>query len=72
MVQFMKPKKAKMLFHGFGCVSEETWPVLSETAQTITLHTDDEKSKCKQFNKKTGKCLNDTTDFGCWRTLKLK
>ena len=72
----MKIKKgdtAIMLFHCAGVVSEEEQEVLAvHKDNTITLLTDDDARKCKRFSLKDGSCLNDTTDFGCWRTLKLK
>lgn len=65
--------KATMLFHGFGLVSKEVKEVLAVNKDgSITLETDDDPARCKRFDAKTGACLNDTTDFGCYRTLKVK
>lgn len=59
-----------MLFHGFGVISEETHTVIAVDGNIVTLNTDENEDRCKKFDVKTLVCLNDTTDFGCYRTLK--
>jgi hypothetical protein len=60
-------KEVTMYFHLAGVVSEEVLPVHEETEKTISLKDDD---TIWQFDKKTGKCLNDNTAFGAKRTIK--
>ena len=56
-----------MLFHGFGLTSEEDCEVVwvSEDGSQVGLDND------HTFDTSTGKCLDDTTDFGCSRSLKI-
>lgn len=61
---------AIMLFHGFGTVSAEEQTVLKvEKDGTLVLDTSKEEAKCFRFDPKSGRCLNDVTDFECHRTL---
>jgi len=68
---YKKGQKVTMLFHGFGLVSKEKHEILDVKGDVITLGTDEDVNKCKKFHTKSGACLNDTVDFGCYRTLKL-
>ena len=73
VVKYKVGDSATMLFHGFGEVSEEKHEITAVNKDgSITLETDEDSEKRKRFDTKTGRCLNDTTDFGCYRTLKIK
>lgn len=56
-----KGDRAVMLFHGGSFTSKEEHEVLR-------VH----KNGTVTFDMKTGKCLNDIVDFGCYRTLKIR
>lgn len=65
---------ATMLFHCAGVTTKEQWPVLKvlKSKNIVILHTDEyEEKECYKFDMTTGECLNDNTDFGCKRTLKI-
>jgi len=53
-----------MFFHCAGLVSEEEWEVTNIDENTIELGNE------WNFDKKTGKCLNDNNMFGAKRTIK--
>jgi hypothetical protein len=70
--KFLAGASATMLFHGFGLVSEAKHTISEVKANgTVVLDTDEDPRKCFGFDPATGRCLNDKTDFGCHRTLKL-
>lgn len=70
--QFRKGQKATMLFHLIGLTSEEEHEVLSVHKDgSITLRTDEDPRRCFRFDTRTGRCLNDSTDMGASRTLKV-
>lgn len=68
-----KGRKMKRIMKFFcaGTVSEEEYEVRQEKDGIIWLDTDENLNQCKQFDIKTGECLNDSTAFGAKRTLKL-
>ena len=58
--------KITLNFHCAGVVSHEEMTVLYFDDETIT--TDDTEGG-RIFDRKTGKCLNDSTSFGSKRTI---
>ena len=56
----------KFNFHGFGMVSQEDTEIIEITDKKIII-SDGEPEY--EFDRKTGKCLNDNTYSGCYRTL---
>ncbi len=60
-----------MNFHGFGFTSEEEWPVLAFDGDTVVIGFNTIEEDSWKFDIHTGKCLNDNTDLGCSRTLKI-
>lgn len=75
MILFMNMKKGDkitMLFHAFGSVSEEEYSIVELSDDEITIDdTFGPNDELRKFNRKTGKCLNDTNSFGAYRTIKL-
>lgn len=72
----MKPKKGKKItlyFHAAGVISEEDRIIKDIDAKVITtdttLHPDKGGEEYERFDRKTGKCLNDNTIFGCKRRI---
>jgi len=61
-----KGDKIKFNFHGFGVVSQED-TIITEVNDNYFQISHGEPEY--RFNKKTGKCLNDNTDMGCYRTV---
>lgn len=59
-----------MNFHYAGVVSEEEWDIIDEDSKTITLGDTFNPDDAWKFDKKTGRCLNDKTDFGARRSIK--
>ena len=59
-----------MLFHCAGVASEEEYKIIKKRGNIVTLDTDEEDDKCFKFDVQTGRCLNDSTMFGVYRTLK--
>lgn len=56
----------KMSFHCAGVVSYEDLKIMSFTDETVTI---DDTDDGRIFDRKTGKCLNDSNYFGAWRTI---
>ncbi len=63
--------RVMMRVHSEGSVTERVQTVIKMTATTITLNTDKDISNCYEFEILTGKCLNDLTQYGSYRTLKI-
>jgi len=63
----MKNRTVKMGFYCAGVVSYSNVKVSKETKDFIYL--DDGEEKPWKFDKKTGRCLNDNTEFGCSRII---
>ena len=57
-------------FHGFGKVSKEKATILKITDDYIQIDAEDAEYRYK-FCRKTGKCLNDNTFMGCYRTINI-
>jgi hypothetical protein len=56
----------KFNFHGFGVISQEETEITEITENYIQIsHGEPEYI----FDRATGRCLNDNTDFGCRRSL---
>lgn len=69
---YKKGQKAIMLFHYAGLTSEEGYTIVKVSKDgRVTLDTDEDPDKQFVFDSKTGKCLNDNTWDGAYRTLKL-
>lgn len=56
----------KFNFYGFGLVSQEETEIIKITEKYIQISDGEPEYK---FDRKTGKCLNDNTFAGCYRTL---
>lgn len=65
-VKLKKGDTIKFNFHGFGVVSQEETEITKITKDYIQISDGEPEYK---FDRKTGKCLNDNTDFGCRRSL---
>jgi len=65
-VKLKKGDAIKFNFHGFGVVSQEETEITKITKDYIQISDGEPEYK---FDRKTGKCLNDNTDFGCRRSL---
>ena len=60
----------KFNFHGFGLISQEEAEIYKVTKKYIQIDAEDEEYMYK-FCLNTGKCLNDNTYMGCYRTMDL-
>lgn len=65
-IKLKKGDTIKFNFHAFGVVSQEETEIIEITKDYIQISDGDPEYK---FDRKTGKCLNDNTDFGCRRSL---
>ncbi|TXG80803.1 MAG: hypothetical protein E6R13_07555 [Spirochaetes bacterium] len=64
--------KVTMLFHSMGMVSQEELTIIEiNETEIVTSETFGSNDEYRKFSRKTGKCLNDTTTFGSYRTLKV-
>lgn len=61
-------KTVTMAFHGFGVTSYEDVEVINENENIVYLYKNEDGDTWK-FDKKTGQCLNDETEFDCYRTI---
>lgn len=59
--------RIQMNFHCAGLTTPEYLEVVNENDDTISLATGGDE--IWRFDKKTGKCINDETAFGCYRTI---
>lgn len=61
-------KKITMYFHCAGVVSEQRMDILEDTRFTIVL---DGGQDCPYiFLKQSGKCLNESSELGCYKTIR--
>lgn len=61
-------EKVTIYFHAAGVVSEEEHKIVELTDTEVSL--DDGNDETRKFNRKNGKCLNDSNYFGAYRTIK--
>lgn len=58
--------KITMYFHGFGVTSEEECTILYFDDKIVSIS---DLEDGRNFDRKTGKCLNDNNYMGCYRTI---
>ena len=59
-----------MNFHFMGITSKEEEEIMDINENTVSLHRSDDEVWV--FDLKTGKCLNDNTYMGAYRTIEPK